>query len=104
MNSRIAHSDLVTTSLFTTSADLRGGQLWKAERYNHVNLGTNEYTVRVEETYTYAGRDGVASNRDTQVSAALAVGKAVPPSAWRHSRHLTYRSGTAASTKALPRP
>jgi len=39
---------------------------WKADRYNYTTIGTTPFTVRVQETYTYAGRDGAVSQRDTQ--------------------------------------
>jgi RHS repeat-associated protein len=47
-------------------ADLRLGKVQKAQRYNYV-LGST-VTALITETYTYAGRQGRPSQRDTQLS------------------------------------
>ncbi|HXU29705.1 MAG TPA: RHS repeat-associated core domain-containing protein [Thermoanaerobaculia bacterium] len=51
----------------TSAADLSLGKVQLAKRYNYPVLGTTTHTVAVAETYTYAGREGRASKRDTQV-------------------------------------
>jgi RHS repeat-associated protein len=47
--------------------DLRRGKLQVAARNNYVTIGGLPYTVQVAETYTYGGRHGWVSKRDTQV-------------------------------------
>lgn len=47
-------------------ADLRKGKLGWAERYNYVTLNDNPITVRMRETYEYAGVGGAVSRRDTR--------------------------------------
>jgi RHS repeat-associated protein len=44
------------------------GKLVKAERTNFPRIGTTTYTVVMGETYTYGGRDGRVSQRDTQMT------------------------------------
>jgi YD repeat-containing protein len=46
--------------------DWRQGKLQQASRYNYVTIGAAAYTVKVDETYAYGGRDGRVSKRDTQ--------------------------------------
>lgn len=41
------------------------GKLWTADRYNYVTIGGTAYTGRVEELYTYSGRGGRVSDRQT---------------------------------------
>lgn len=41
------------------------GKLWTADRYNYVTIGGTAYTGRVEEFYTYSGRGGRVSDRQT---------------------------------------
>ncbi len=47
--------------------DLKLGKVQVATRYNYPVLGTTAHTVAVAETYAYAGKEGRASKRDTQV-------------------------------------
>jgi RHS repeat-associated protein len=47
--------------------DWKNGKLEVAERFHYVTLGTAPFTVELEETYTYAGRDGRPSKRDTRL-------------------------------------
>ncbi|MGH7489743.1 MAG: hypothetical protein ACREMY_29690, partial [bacterium] len=46
--------------------DLRQGKLQQASRYNYISVSGSPFTVQVAETYTYGGRDGRVSQRDTQ--------------------------------------
>jgi len=48
-------------------ADKRNGKLQWADRYNYVSLNGTAFTVRVRETYEYAGVGGSPSKRDTQM-------------------------------------
>ncbi|MFY9824701.1 MAG: RHS repeat-associated core domain-containing protein [Thermoanaerobaculia bacterium] len=48
--------------------DLRQGKLWQASRYNYFTLGGSSFTVRIDETYVYGGRDGRVSSRTTASS------------------------------------
>ncbi|HEV7505183.1 MAG TPA: RHS repeat-associated core domain-containing protein [Thermoanaerobaculia bacterium] len=48
--------------------DLRLGKLWQASRFNYFTLSGSSFTVRVDETYVYGGRDGRVSRRDTAAS------------------------------------
>ena len=48
--------------------DYRQGKLQQATRNNYVTLGATQNTVQVVETYTYGGKDGRISQRDTQVT------------------------------------
>jgi len=45
--------------------DWRAGKLQEASRYNFVSIGATPYTVQIRESYTYGGRDGRVSRRDT---------------------------------------
>jgi hypothetical protein len=56
-----------TFGTVNSGSDLRLGKVQVATRYNYPTLGTNTHTVAVAETYAYAGREGRASKRDTQV-------------------------------------
>ena len=58
----------------TVSTDRSLGKVKTADRYNYVLLGTTPYTVQVRETYTYGGRSGRVSKRDTQTWVNGAVG------------------------------
>jgi RHS repeat-associated protein len=44
------------------------GKVQVAKRYNYPVLGGSQYTALITETYTYGGRQGRASQRDTQLS------------------------------------
>lgn len=59
-----------------TAADRSAGKIKTAERYNYVRIGMTPFTVLIRETYTYAGRSGRISRRDTQafVNGATAEG------------------------------
>jgi RHS repeat-associated protein len=48
-----------------SGSDLSQGKLKTAARYNYLNVGGSPFTVQMTETYTYAGRDGRVSQRDT---------------------------------------
>ncbi len=50
-----------------TAGNWDNGRVRTAERYNYVAAGTIPFTFRLEETYTYSGRDGRISRRDTRV-------------------------------------
>jgi RHS repeat-associated protein len=50
-----------------SGSDLRLGKVQVAKRYNYPILGTITHPIAVAETYTYAGKDGRVSKRDTQV-------------------------------------
>ncbi|HSL81718.1 MAG TPA: hypothetical protein VLF66_03025 [Thermoanaerobaculia bacterium] len=56
-----------TFTYATTNAlpNRRLGKLEVARAYNHVVLGGTPHTVEVTETYTYAGKQGRVSKRDT---------------------------------------
>lgn len=45
--------------------DWSRGKLRDAFRYNYVNVGGGDFEIQVKETYTYGGRDGRVSKRDT---------------------------------------
>ncbi len=49
----------------TSGADRSAGKVKTASRYNYVTLGLNPTTVEVRETYTYGGRSGRTSRRET---------------------------------------
>jgi YD repeat-containing protein len=44
------------------------GKLQKASRFNYVTLSGTAFTAQIDETYTYGGRDGRVSKRDTRSS------------------------------------
>ena len=44
------------------------GKLQQASRYNYLTFGSTPLTVQALETYTYGGRDGRVSRRDTAMS------------------------------------
>ncbi len=71
--------------------DLRKGQLWYADRYNYVTLNGNPFTVRLRETYTYAGTAGAVSRRDSQfyINGSAAEGFTQGFS-WRDAGNLNY--------------
>ena len=46
----------------------RLGKVQQAQRYNYVVLSGTPYTALITETYTYAGKQGRTSQRDTQLS------------------------------------
>jgi RHS repeat-associated protein len=48
------------------TSNWRNGKVEVARRYNYVLIGTTPYTVEIAETYTYGGRGGRPSKRDTQ--------------------------------------
>ncbi|HEV8241975.1 MAG TPA: RHS repeat-associated core domain-containing protein [Thermoanaerobaculia bacterium] len=48
--------------------DARLGKLVTATRYNYHLIGTTAFTIKIDETYTYAGRGGRPSNRTTQLT------------------------------------
>ena len=48
--------------------DWSQGKLRLATRYNYVTIGSTPYTAQVDETYTYGGRDGRISQRNTQTT------------------------------------
>jgi RHS repeat-associated protein len=48
--------------------DWRQGKLQQANRYNYLTIGTTPFTVQVGETYTYGGRDGRVSQRDSLIT------------------------------------
>jgi RHS repeat-associated protein len=48
--------------------DWSQGKLRQANRYNYVTIGTTPYTIQIAETYTYGGKDGRVSKRDTQTT------------------------------------
>jgi len=50
------------------AGDWRLGKLQVATRYNFPVFGTTTFTAPVVETYTYGGKQGRASKRDTSVS------------------------------------
>lgn len=57
--------------IFGTSnsgTDSKLGKVKQAQRYNYVVLNGTPNTALITETYTYAGRQGRASQRDTQLS------------------------------------
>lgn len=62
-----ANLKVFTYGTGTTAADRSAGRIKIADRYNYVMVGTTPFTVQVQETYTYAGRSGRASKRDTQI-------------------------------------
>jgi RHS repeat-associated protein len=45
--------------------DWRLGKLRDASRFNYVSVNGNPFTIEIRETYTYGGRDGRVSRRDT---------------------------------------
>jgi len=53
----------------TLATDRSRGKLALAQRYNYLTLGTTPYTVRVDESYTYGGRGGRVSYRETAITA-----------------------------------
>ncbi|HEX4965586.1 MAG TPA: DUF4157 domain-containing protein [Thermoanaerobaculia bacterium] len=48
--------------------DWSNGKLKVASRYNYFTIGTGSITARIDETYSYGGRDGRVSRRDTASS------------------------------------
>ena len=48
-----------------SSSDWSKGKLREATRYNYVTVGGGAFTIEVGETYTYGGRDGRVSQRET---------------------------------------
>jgi RHS repeat-associated protein len=46
----------------------RLGKVQQAQRYNYVVLSGTPYTALITETYTYSGKQGRVSQRDTQLS------------------------------------
>jgi RHS repeat-associated protein len=51
-----------------SGGDLRLGKVQLARRYNYPVINGTPITAQITETYTYAGRQGQASQRDTQLS------------------------------------
>ena len=58
------------------TSDWRKGKLQQASRYNYATANGSPVTVQVTETYTYGGRDGRVSRRDTQASTGEAFTQA----------------------------
>ncbi len=57
------------------SNDWSQGKLRQASRYNYVALSGAAHTVQITETYTYGGRDGRVSQRDTQATTDTVPGE-----------------------------
>ncbi|HSL84883.1 MAG TPA: RHS repeat-associated core domain-containing protein [Thermoanaerobaculia bacterium] len=55
----------LTYATTNATGDHRLGKLQVARGYNHVVIGTTPYTVELAETYTYGGKQGRVSKRDT---------------------------------------
>lgn len=53
----------------TSNADgvRTNGRLLTAKRYNYHNVPPNDFTIRVDETYSHGGKGGRVSNRTTQL-------------------------------------
>ena len=51
-----------------SGADLRRGKVQQALRYNYPVINGTAFTALITETYTYAGKQGRPSQRDTQLS------------------------------------
>ena len=50
------------------AGNYRKGKVLQAQRYNYPVVGGSVFTALVTETYTYGGREGRVSQRDTQLS------------------------------------
>ncbi|MBW8876540.1 MAG: S-layer homology domain-containing protein, partial [Acidobacteria bacterium] len=70
--------------------DLRLGKLRQASRYNYTPFGT----ARIDETYTYGGRDGRVSRRDTASSTGESFTQSFSYNALGLSDTLTYPACT----------
>lgn len=92
----------------TVATDRSLGKVKTADRYNYVLVGTTPYTAQVRETYTYGGRSGRVSRRDTQTWVNGALGDSYTQSFTSYDHlgnlsSLTYPQCTHASC-AAPAP
>ncbi len=83
--------------------DWSQGKLQQASRYNYVTASGSPITVQVTETYTYGGRDGRVSRRDTQASTGEAFTQSFTYNDLGLASSLTYPACThAGCTQAAP--
>ncbi|HEX3555793.1 MAG TPA: hypothetical protein VIA62_21455, partial [Thermoanaerobaculia bacterium] len=80
--------------------DLRLGKLRQASRYNYTSLGT----ARIDETYTYGGRDGRVSRRDTASSTGESFTQSFSYNALGLTDTLTYPACTHAGCTQTAAP
>ena len=83
--------------------DWRLGKLQQASRYDYVTVGGSPITVQVTEAYTYGGRDGRVSRRDTQASTGESFTQAFTYNDLGLASSLTYPTCThAGCTQPAP--
>lgn len=67
------------------TGDYRLGKLQIGTRYNYPSIGATSYSVPVTETYTYAGKQGAVSKRDTSLTVAANGGPPGTPTTFTQS-------------------